>query len=79
MLIDNTPVSAACPLCGFFNSFTIKQARLRGILICRGCKGNIHLDDDMNECRKVTRQIERAIAEFHESVKKMNLKLKITL
>jgi hypothetical protein len=78
MLIDNTPVTAACPVCEFSNTFTIKQARLRDMIICRGCKTTIQLDDHMNECRKVTRQIERAIAEFHESLKK-NLTLKITL
>lgn len=79
MLIDNTPVSAACPVCEFQNTFTIKQARLRDIIICRGCKANIQLDDHMNECRKVTRQIERAIAEFEDSLKNLNLTLKIKL
>lgn len=79
MLIDNTPVSAACPVCEFHNTFTIKQARLRDMIICRGCKTNIQLDDHMNEGRKVTRQVERAMAEFHDSLKILNLTLKITL
>ncbi len=79
MLIDNTPVSAACPVCEFHNTFTIKQARLRDMIICRGCKTNIQLDDHMNECRKVTRQIERAIAEFEDSLKNLNLTLNIKL
>jgi hypothetical protein len=79
MLIDNTPVSTTCPVCEFYNTFTIKQARLRNIVICRGCKANIQLDDHMNECRKATRQIERAIVEFHESLKNLNLTLKIKL
>lgn len=79
MLIDNTPVSAACPVCEFRNTFTIKQARLRDMIICRGCKANIQLDDHMNECRKATRQIERAIAEFEDSLKNLNLTLRIKL
>lgn len=79
MLIDNTPVTAPCPVCEFYNTFTIKQARLRDMIICRGCKTNIQLDDHMNECRKATRQIERAIAELQESLKSLNLTLKINL
>lgn len=79
MLIDNTPVSAACPVCEFYNTFTIKQARLRVIVICRGCKANIQLNDHMNECRKATCQIERAIADFQESLKNLNLTMKIRL
>lgn len=79
MLIDNTPVSASCPVCEFYNTFTIKQARLRDMIICRGCKTNIQLDDHMNECRKVTRQIERALAEFQDSLKNLNLTLKVRL
>jgi hypothetical protein len=79
MLIDKTPVSVACPICEFHNTFTIKQARLRDMIICRGCKANIQLDDGMNECRKVTRQIERAITEFEDSLKSLNLTMRIKL
>lgn len=73
MLIDNAPVSVACPACDFENPFTLKQARLRDVIICRGCKANIRLDDHMNECRKAVRQIERAINELQESLKNLNL------
>jgi hypothetical protein len=77
MLIDNSPVSAACPLCSFENPFTLKQARLRDVIICRGCKANIQLDDQMNECRKAVRQVERAINELQESFKKLNLTIRL--
>lgn len=73
MLIDNTTISAACPQCDFDNPFTLKQARLRDVIICRGCKANIQLDDQMNECRKAVRQIERAINELQDSLKNLNL------
>lgn len=76
MLIDNTVVSVPCPKCVFENPFTIKQARLRDIIICRGCKANIQLDDHMNECKKAVRQVERAINELHESLQSLNLNLK---
>ena len=77
MLIDNTPVSAACPHCNFDNPFTIKQARLRDVIICRGCKANIQLDDQMNECRKAVRQIERALSELQGSLGRLNLTIKL--
>lgn len=77
MLIDNAPISAACPLCDFENPFTLKQARLRDVIICRGCKANIHLDDQMNECRKAVRQVERAIDELQESLKNLNLTIRL--
>lgn len=77
MFLDNVSVSVACPICEFQNPFTIRQARWRDMIICRGCKANIQLDDQMNECRKAVRQVTRAIQEFQESFKKLNLKITI--
>jgi len=77
MLIDNVPVSTPCPLCGFENDFTIKQARLRDVIICRGCKANIQLDDQMNECRKAARNVDRAIQDFQDSLKNLNLTIEL--
>lgn len=77
MLIDNAPISVECPICDFENPFTLKQARLRDVIICRGCKANIQLDDQMNECRKAVRQVERAINELQESLKNMNFTIRL--
>lgn len=59
--IDNFVLDFPCPRCGFFNPFSLKQARLRDVIICRGCKVNIHLDDQMNECRKAEEDVRRAM------------------
>lgn len=75
MLLDNITVSVACPLCEFDNPFTIKQARLRDVIICRGCKANVQLDDQMNECRKVVRQVERAINDLQDSFRTLNFRI----
>ena len=77
MLLDNVEVSVPCPRCKFENPFTLKQARLRDVIICRGCKANIQLDDQMNECKNAVRRTERMISELQNSLKNMNLKIEI--
>jgi transcription elongation factor Elf1 len=57
-----------CPSCGFYNHFYLKQARLRYVIICRGCKANIQLDDAMNEVRKSIRKINKAIAAIPDEI-----------
>jgi len=79
MLIDNARISAECPKCKFQNTFTMKQTRLCDMIICRGCKSNVRLDDPMNECRNAARRTERAIAKLRGSLKNLNLTLKIKL
>jgi hypothetical protein len=39
-----------------YNSATIGQAKVRDVVICRGCKAVIRLDDYMNECRVALRR-----------------------
>lgn len=46
--IDKFEVEVDCPRCGFANPIWLRQARLRDVVICRGCKANIQLDDSMN-------------------------------
>ena len=73
MFIDDVEISTPCPLCNFENDFTIKQARLRDVIICRGCKANIQLDDQMNECRKATRSVEKTLQELQNTISNLNM------
>lgn len=66
--LDKHTVEFECPQCGFFNPIFLKQARLRDVIICRGCKGNVQLDDQMNECRKAIRQVRRSLQELMDSL-----------
>ena len=66
--IDKFTVDFECPKCGFYNPIFLKQARLRDVIICRGCKANIQLDDQMNECRKATRQVKRSLKKLEDSL-----------
>jgi len=75
--IDKHEVDFRCPNCNFYNSIQIKQARLRDVVICRGCKSNIRLDDQMNETRKAVRSIKRAMNALEETLKGMSFKIRI--
>lgn len=75
--LDRHEIEFPCPSCGFHNPATIKQARLRDAVICRGCKATIRLDDQMNECRKAVRQVRRSLREFENQVR--NIKINIRL
>ncbi len=75
--IDNETIEFPCPRCGFYNAIVFKQARLRDVIICRGCKSNIQLDDQMNECRKAERAIRKAMQELEKTLKNLNIKINI--
>ena len=47
--ISNESIEFPCPRCGFYNAIFIKQVMLRDVIICRECKSNIQLDNQMNE------------------------------
>ena len=70
--LDSHEFEIECPACGFYNEATIRQARLRDVVICRGCKNNIRLEDSMNSCRKAARQADRAVRELEEEIEKVN-------
>jgi len=55
--LDKHPIEVACPQCGFYNSVTLKQIRLRDAVICRGCKVTINFEDHMNETRELEEQL----------------------
>jgi len=75
--IDYCQLDVACPKCGFFNSFCFRQARLRDVIICRGCKVNIQLDDQMNECKKAERSTRLAMDEFLDSLGSIEIKIEL--
>lgn len=74
--LDVQTVEIECPLCGFYSYVTMKQARLRDVVICRGCKANICLDDSMNECRKGIRRARQSMAELERETENLNRALR---
>lgn len=73
--IDRKEVEFQCPNCTFYNKIRIRQARLRDVVICRGCKGNIQLDDEMNEVKKARRSITHALNELKKQIADINLEI----
>ena len=76
MDIDKASFDIECPRCKFLAEVRLRDARLRDVLICRGCKSNIQLDDNMNECRKARRQIQEAIDKLGQALKGFNASIK---
>lgn len=77
MDLDNIKIEVQCPRCNFYNYFFIKQARLRDVIICRGCKSNIHLDDQMNEVRKIVRKFRRQMRELMDSLQDFKIEINL--
>jgi hypothetical protein len=71
--IDFAEVEIPCPRCQFANSIWLRQARLRDVVICRGCKSNIQLDDHMNEVRIGERATRQAMNDLARSLGSMKL------
>lgn len=72
MDLDAFEVEVDCPRCGFYNPVWLKQARVRDVVICRGCKANIHLDDNMNTIRKARRSIRRQMDRLRRQIESLN-------
>lgn len=69
-------IEIPCPKCGFFNPIWIRQARLRDVIICRGCKINIQLDDHMNQVRNAERDTRRAMQKLMKTLSRtMTIKI----
>lgn len=49
-----------CPECHFINEFTLNDAFLEVMFVCRGCKKNIHLNDNLWSVKKAKRDISEA-------------------
>jgi len=74
--LDKVKVDITCPKCNFMNPVTFKQVRVRDVVICRGCKANIQLEDHMNTVKKSVRVIRRALRELEQQMSNLG---KITL
>lgn len=70
--LDQFEFEVDCPRCSFATKIFYRDARLRDVLICRGCKANIQLDDHMNQCRKARRQVNTAMEELEDALASLN-------
>lgn len=70
--IDHLSSEFECPTCSFFNSATMKQIRLNDVMICRGCKTNIQLIDQMNSMRKARQYVRRSMKRLQNRIDHFN-------
>jgi hypothetical protein len=68
--IDGFEVEIECPRCRFINPAWVKQVRLRDAIICRGCKCNIRLEDQMNTIRKARESVNRQVRELQQTLER---------
>lgn len=77
--IDRFEFEVECPNCDFATKIFFRDARLRDVFICRGCKANIQLNDHMNECRKGHKQVAAAMQELEDTLSKLNTTITLRL
>lgn len=70
--LDNKEIEINCPNCDFFNPIKLKDVRLRNVIICRGCKSNLQLDDYMNSYRIQQQKIKAILDEITKTIKEIN-------
>lgn len=58
---DKASVEIACPNCGFYLDVTVREIRLQDVLICRGCKTNIRLQDHMGTMAVAHRELQSSL------------------
>lgn len=76
--IDAYETEIPCPRCDFYNPVYLRQIRLRDVIICRGCKSNIQLEDYMNEMRKGEQRIRRSFQDLERTLSKLgNIKIEL--
>jgi hypothetical protein len=75
--VGNYEIDIQCPRCDFYTSIFIKQARLRDVVICRGCKNNIQLEDHMNQVRKAERDIKRQSDQLFDSMDDITINISL--
>ena len=77
--LDKHNLDAQCERCGFWNGFTIKEARIEQVIICRGCKANIQLRDCLGTVKRSERDVRRAMREFQDTLKSLSRTITIRL
>lgn len=66
--LDCATIPIECPSCSFYNSVTVKQVRLHDVVICRGCKSNLHLVDFMGTVSNARNAIRNSLTSLVESL-----------
>jgi len=66
--IGKIEVEVECPNCDFYNPVYLRQAKIKDVIICRGCKSNIQLKDHFHQVRKAERTLRKSFDELSSSL-----------
>lgn len=69
--ITRQKIGFTCENCDFENYVTLAQARSNTVIICRGCKTNIQLIDQLSSVRKSIKSVNRSITSLMEEFDKI--------
>jgi hypothetical protein len=72
--LDQLAFTFACPDCQFVNSATVRQVRIGGRVICRGCKKTLCLVDADASVNKGRRRLRDELSALATTLK-MEIKL----
>lgn len=72
--LSKEKIKINCPSCDFINYVTIKQIIIKYVLICRGCKNNIKLEDHFNTYKKALFSIQKTFEELKTKFGKITIK-----
>lgn len=75
--LERVEIPVDCPKCGFTIPATLRQVRLRDVVICRGCKRNVQMEDHLNEVRRGLRDAQRSLDELAEALEELNTEITI--
>ena len=70
--LDKLETDINCPECDFYNTISFKDIRLKNVIICRGCKLNMQLDDYMNSFKIQLRKIQSELDEINNIISDIN-------
>ena len=68
-------IDISCPGCDFNNTVYLKQVRLRNVIICRGCKANIRLNDYLCETKKAIHGLNKVLRNLLKPQKEFRINI----
>ncbi|MBD1395125.1 IS1 family transposase [Mucilaginibacter glaciei] len=69
--ISKQNIDIGCPQCGRNNSVTLAQVAQQATITCAGCRRRITLKDKNGSAGKSVRDINNAIRDFENTLKKL--------
>lgn len=67
--LDNQIVEIECPKCKFKTKVRLKQVRVNDIVICRGCKRNVQLQDHRRSFHKAEQLLRRKLQALSTTIR----------